>query len=106
VIQTTFGRQLEPIAISDPLYSKRVSGKEIQRLQCRTEAGKPYQPMEPILEGIRLDPKDPTSPWVVVYSKYDLGCALDRHASADCVGYNHESALELAAQVLLYAMKE
>ena len=62
--------------------------------------------MEPQLEGIRLDPKDPTSPWVVVYSKYDIGCALDRHASADCVGYNHDSALELATQVLLYALKE
>ncbi|MBL8821056.1 MAG: DUF4159 domain-containing protein [Planctomycetia bacterium] len=105
-IKATFGRELEAIPISDPLYSKRVSGKEIQRLNCRTESGKAYAPMEPALEGIRLDPKDPTSPWVVMYSKYDIGCALDRHASADCVGYQHESALELAMQVLLYAMKE
>lgn len=105
-VKHMFGRELEAIPISDPLYSKRVSGKEIQRVNCRTEAGKPYAPMEPLLEGIRLDPKDPTSPWVLVYSKYDLGCALDRHASADCVGYQHESALELAMQVLLYAMKE
>jgi hypothetical protein len=105
-IRSTFGRDLEAIPISDPLYSKRVSGKEIQRVMGRTESGKPYGQMEPALEGIRLDPKDPTSPWVVVYSKYDIGCALDRHSSADCVGYQHESALDLAMQVLLYAMKE
>lgn len=105
-VKNTFGRDLEPIPISDPLYSKRVSGKEITRVEARTEPGKPYGPMEPQLEGIKLDPKDPTSPWILVYSKYDIGCALDKHASADCVGYQHESALDLAMQVLLYAMKE
>jgi hypothetical protein len=105
-VQTMFGRTLEPIAISDPLYSKRISGKEIKTVQGRTEGGKPYQAMEPTLEGIKLDAKDPTSPWIIVYSKYDIGCALDRHASADCLGYNHESALDLALQVLLYALKE
>ncbi len=105
-IKAMFGRELEPIPMSDPLYSKRVSGKEITKVQGRTESGKPYAQMEPVLEGIRSDPKDPTSAWVVVYSKYDIGCALDRHASADCVGYQHESALDLAMQVLLYAMKE
>ena len=55
---------------------------------------------------LKLDPKDAKSPWIVVYSKYDLGCALDRHAATDCLGYNHESALEIAAQVVLYALKE
>ncbi|MFT3878437.1 MAG: DUF4159 domain-containing protein [Gemmatales bacterium] len=105
-VKNTFGRDLEPIPISDPLFSKRVSGKEITRVEARTEPGKPYGPMEPQLEGIKLDPKDPTSPWILVYSKYDIGCALDKHASADCVGYQHESALDLAMQVLLYAMKE
>lgn len=105
-VKAMFGRELEAIPLSDPLYSKRVSGKEIQRVQARTEAGKPYGPMEPAFEGIKLDPKDPTSPWILVYSKYDIGCALDKHASADCVGYQHDSALDLAMQVLLYAMKE
>jgi len=106
MIKATFGRDLEPIPITDPLFSKRVSGREITRVQGRTAGGKPYESMEPQLEGIRLDPKDPTSPWVVVYSKLDIGCALDRHSSTDCVGYNHESALELATQVLMYALKE
>jgi hypothetical protein len=104
-IEQMFGRPLEPIRSDDVLFSDRI-GKTIQTLQCRTQRGAPYAAVTPQLEGIRLDPKNPKSPWIVVYSKYDLGCALDRHASSDCLGYNHESALELAAQVVLYALKE
>ena len=32
--------------------------------------------------------------WAVIYSKYDIGCALERHQGLDCKGYSHESALE------------
>jgi hypothetical protein len=98
-------RKLEPIKLDDPLFSERV-GRRITTVHCRTQRGAPYAPMAPQLEGIRLDPGDPRSPWIVVYSKYDLGCALDRHSTTDCLGYSHESALELAAQVVLYALKE
>lgn len=43
---------------------------------------------------------------MIVYSKYDLGCALDKHASTDCIGYNTESAMQLATQAVLYLLKE
>jgi hypothetical protein len=101
------GRQLEPIKPDDPMFSDRI-GKAIKTVQCRTERGAPYINMAPQLEGIRLDPNDPEkrSPWIVVYSRFDLGCALDKHHSSDCLGHSHESALELAAQVVLYALKE
>lgn len=98
-------RKLEPIKMDDPLFSDKV-GKQIRTVQCRTQRGGSYAPLAPQFEGIRQDPKDPRSPWIVIYSKYDLGCALDRHSSTDCLGYSHESALELAAQVVLYALKE
>jgi hypothetical protein len=55
---------------------------------------------------VRLDPKNPKSPWIVIYSKYDIGCALDRHSSSDCLGHSHESALDVATQAVLYALKE
>lgn len=98
-------RKLEPISLEDPLFGETI-GKRIEQLLCRTEAGKPYQPIQPRLEGIRLNPSDPRSRWIVIYSPYDLGCALEKHAASDCIGYKHESALELAAQVVLYALKE
>ncbi|GBD37371.1 hypothetical protein HRbin36_02502 [bacterium HR36] len=98
-------RKLEPIPLDDPLFSEQI-GKRIDQLFCRTEAGKPYQLIQPRLEGIRLNPNDPRSRWIVIYSPYDLGCALEKHAGSDCIGYKHESALDLAAQIVLYALKE
>jgi len=42
----------------------------------------------------------------VIYSKYDLGCALEaKHPSPDCLGHDHESALRLASAAVLYALK-
>jgi hypothetical protein len=105
MIVQTFGRPLEPIKMDDFFLSDKV-GKSLTRVQLRTKSGQPYASMEPILEGVRLDPKNPKSPWIVIYSKYDIGCALDRHSSSDCLGHNHESALDVATQAVLYALKE
>ncbi len=104
-IKEMFGRDLEPIDRDDVFFSAKIS-KDIKSAMGRTQKAAPYAPMSPQFEGIRLDPKNPTSPWIVIYSKYDLGCALDKHASTDCLGYSHESALELAAQAVMYALKE
>jgi hypothetical protein len=53
--------------------------------------------MEPFLEGIKVDGR-----WVVIYSKYDLGCALEHNTSSDCVGYDHDSALRIATAAVRY----
>ena len=42
---------------------------------------------------------------MVVYSKYDIGCAVEGHKSADCLGHDKESALRVAAAVVLYSLK-
>jgi hypothetical protein len=39
---------------------------------------------------------------VVIYSKYDIGCALEKHQSGDCLGYTYDSALALAKAAVLY----
>ena len=41
--------------------------------------------------------------WAVIYSNYDLGCALERHQRLDCKGYSYECALNIAANIVLYA---
>ncbi len=113
MVGKAFGRPLEPITVDDKFYSDDIShlfrsgaGQPVKQVLCRTQRGKPYQSMDPFLEGMRLDPKNPRSPWIIVYSKYDLGCALDKHASTDCIGYNTESALQIATQAVLYLLKE
>jgi hypothetical protein len=54
---------------------------------------------EPFLEAIELDGR-----LVIIYSKYDIGCALERHQGSDCRGYTHESAVKIATNVILYAL--
>jgi hypothetical protein len=55
--------------------------------------------VEPFLEGIEIDGR-----YVVVYSKYDISCALERQASVACTGYVHQDAVRLGVNIILYLM--
>ena len=52
----------------------------------------------PQLEGVKIDDH-----WAIIYSKYDLGCALERHQGLDCKGYSYASALEIATNIVIYS---
>jgi hypothetical protein len=54
----------------------------------------------PQLEGIKIGNR-----WAVIYSKYDIGCALEKHQSSDCLGHDYESAVKLAGAAVLYALQ-
>ncbi len=54
---------------------------------------------EPLLEGIEVNGR-----YVVIYSKYDISCALERQAAIACEGYVSEDATKLAVNIILYAM--
>ena len=69
-------------------------------IRLRTDVKGPLRPIAPQLEGIKINER-----WVVVYSKYDLGCALERHQSPECRGYDPESALRIATAAVLYHLK-
>ena len=55
----------------------------------------------PDLEGIKFKER-----WVVIYSKYDIGCALEKHSSPECLGHDPGSALRLARAAVLYGLKQ
>ena len=83
----------------DPLFGADLNGEVLSAatIRCRTKANERMLPMEPFLEGIKVDGR-----WVVLYSKYDLGCALEHSTSADCIGYDHASALRIATAAVRY----
>jgi hypothetical protein len=105
-VQKVFPDQkLERISLTDDLFSRELNGEMIKTVRCRVEgvggaAEKEYKEMPPFLEGIKVD-----GHWVVIYSKYDLGCALEKHPSSDCLGHDHPSALRLASAAVLYSLK-
>ena len=97
----------EAIPATDPIYGSEINGRPITSVRVRKERpdGKgpdsEYRDAAPYLEGIRINGR-----WVAIYSKYDIGCALENHQSSDCVGHDKDSALRLAAAAVLYELKK
>ncbi len=96
------GQKLEPIPANDGLFAKGKAGEKLDDsvIKLRTEVRGPLRPLAPQLEGIKINER-----WVVIYSKYDLGCALERHQSPDCRGYAPESAMRIATAVVFYHLR-
>jgi hypothetical protein len=98
--------KLEPIPLDDPLFSKALNGAAITSVRCRREgpdgrrADAEYHDVAPALEGIKYNGR-----WVVIYSRYDIGCALEKHPSSDCLGHTYESAVQLGRAAVLYALR-
>jgi hypothetical protein len=93
-------KKLDSIPLSDDLYSKDLNGTALTAVRCRTAVPGDFREQSPHLEGIKLGNR-----WVIIYSKYDIGCALEKHQSPDCLGHDHESALKLGSAAVLYALK-
>jgi hypothetical protein len=98
-------KKLEPIPLNDELFGKELNGEPITTVRCRRERADQAGPeggfrdVPPFLEGIKLHNR-----WAVIYSKYDIGCALEKHQSTDCLGHDYPSAVKLGTAVVLYAL--
>ena len=86
---------LVPIPRDDELYTAKV-GFDLADCQYTKAAGggKDF----PQLEGVKIN-----GHWAVIYSKLDLGCALERHSGIDCKGYTYESAVRIAGNIVIYS---
>jgi len=108
LIQQLFGRPLERIPIEHELFNT-ATGHDIRKVNRRIPLGggedgtltREVTRGEPVLEGLELDGR-----YVVVYSKYDLSCALERQATVTCAGYPTEDAAQIAANIVLYGLMQ
>ena len=99
---------MERIAVSHELFSDKF-GRDIRKLKRRmnegTEAaagaGFVVRDAEPFIEALELDGR-----LAVIYSKYDISCALERQAAGNCEGYLPEDAVKLATNIIQYALLE
>jgi hypothetical protein len=95
-----------PIPIGHEIFSEKI-GRDVRRVRRRTtEGANPNAPLtatvrevEPYLEGIEIDGR-----YVIVYSKYDISCALEKQSTLSCEGYLPEDAVKLATNIVLYAL--
>jgi Domain of unknown function (DUF4159) len=86
---------LVAIPHDDELYTTKV-GFDLADVQFTKAAGGKRD--FPLLEGVKLNDH-----WAIIYSKLDIGCALERHTGIDCKGYTHESAVKIATNAVIYA---
>ncbi|MHC5538711.1 DUF4159 domain-containing protein [Singulisphaera rosea] len=86
---------LVPIPPEDDLYTDKI-GYDLSKVRYTRAAGGGQK--LPQLEGVKID-----GHWAIIYSKYDLGCALERHQGPDCKGYDQKSAEMIASNIVIYA---
>ena len=99
------GQQLERIPIDHELFTnedlhdlRKVDRRvAIQAENATLEGGIVNGP--PFLEGIKVDGR-----YVVIYSKHDISCALERQASLACAGYVTDDAVRISVNIFLYSM--
>jgi hypothetical protein len=107
--ETLPGRTLARIPTSDPLFTTGFGGYDIRQVSLRdpqpAAAGQPIaartRASEPQLEGVQIDGR-----WVVIFSPYDISCALESHEAIGCRGYTREDAARIGLNVLLYSLNQ
>ncbi|MCU0959008.1 MAG: DUF4159 domain-containing protein [Pirellulaceae bacterium] len=103
------GQKLERIPVNHPLFSNEFGGFDLSRVTLNDpllrEAGQRLDARRtqtaPLLEGLQVQGR-----YVVVFSPYDLSCALESSASLECKGYLKEDAARIGTNVVLYAMEQ
>ena len=103
------GHAIERIPPDDPLFTTAFGGYDIRQVTLRdpetADAARPAaartRQVEPQLEGIRIDGR-----WAVIFSPYDISCALEEHEAFGCRGYTREDAARIGLNVLLYSLNQ
>ncbi len=95
----------ESVEKTDYLYTDRYGGYEIDQVQMRlpnAPGGQAtgYVPTVPKLEALKVGDR-----YRVIFSPFDISCALESGTSSSCYGYSVEDAARIAANVLLYSLQ-
>ncbi len=102
-------KKLTRIPVDHELFKDRNGGHDLKQVRRRGNdiaGGKgvlanSITTGEPLLEGIDIDGR-----FAVIYSKYDISCALERQTAIACEGYVSADATKLAVNMILYFMAQ
>lgn len=97
----------ERIPTDHPLFTTQYGGFDLRTVSRRDpQPGRGndrleavVRHVEPELWGLKLGER-----YAVVFSPFDLSCALERHESLECRGYTREDAARIAINVVLYSL--
>jgi hypothetical protein len=102
-------KALQKITAGDALFSTKYGGFDLSTVTRREAAppdadGRPktiVREVAPELEVLQLGDR-----YAVIFSRYDLSCALEKHETAGCFGYSSDSAARIGLNALLYAIEQ
>ncbi|HJN11859.1 MAG TPA: DUF4159 domain-containing protein [Pirellulaceae bacterium] len=102
-------QKLARIPTGHPLFTRDFGGYDLNQLTLRDpqmRAGDDpltahLKKVSPLLEGLQID--DRIS---VVFSPYDISCALENGSSLQCKGYVKGDAARLAINIILFALQQ
>lgn len=99
----------ERVPPDDPILTEAFGGFDVRTVEIRDpQPVGEDQPLAartrrraPLLEGVKVEGR-----WAVVFSPYDLSCALEQHEAIQCRGYSKEDAARIGLNVLLYSLNQ
>ncbi len=101
--------KLQRIRAEDPLWSTKFGGFDLRTVTRRDPSGRganapltaALKKVPPDLEGISFGDR-----WAVIFSQYDISCALEKSNSLECRGYVREDAARIGLNVILYSLQQ
>lgn len=101
--------KLQRLPRDHELLSRQFRGFDLRTVTLRSpQERRPGEPLAtrdiaaaPLLEGIYLDDR-----LAVIFSPYDLSCALENHSSFECKGYIKEDAARIGINIILFALQQ
>ena len=101
--------KLDRIPADDPLLSTKFGGFDLKTVTRRDPQNRgataplsaALKKVPPDLEGIKFDDR-----WGVIFSQYDISCALEKLDSLECRGYVREDAARIGLNVILYSLQQ
>jgi hypothetical protein len=103
------GRELARLPPDHPLFTQEYRGFDLSSVTLRDPqvraTGDPLKAnltrIAPLLEGLEIDGR-----LAVIFSPYDISCALENHESLECKGYIKTDAARIGINVILYALQQ
>ena len=103
---------LRRLAVEHPLFTDAAGGFDLHVVHRREPAvPTPDQPLRsrvqevpPELEGCELNDAMNDHRLAIIFSPYDVSCALEQHEALQCRGYTREDAARIGLNVLMYTL--
>jgi hypothetical protein len=97
--------QLQRIPADHPMWSTQFGGYDLAAVGLHRPARGGGQTERrataPLMEGVTIDGR-----LAVVFSPYDLSCAMENASPDQCEGYDQDDAARLGVNIILYALSQ